>query len=604
MRLSTIINWAYGATTVLALASGATMLLASTAQDRERSAVAQRYRLDQASSKLDTEIYALSGLAREYALSGDPTQLIVYRREAAALGAIQDRLRKMRDVGATRGELDALKAATHWADALQDEQEAAIAARERGDKARALQIVFGAEYERELERVEALTERFRYQLDQRTEAEVTAASNIAGTWKLASEIVLGTTAFLFLGVLYFIFRRRVLHPVVRLSDVVSRLAAQDYAAEPPNYEQIDEIGDMAQALRVFRENGMERQRLEAERDVDRSMRDLLSRMTQRMQGCDTTHDLKGVIQRFVPEIAPTFAGRLYLLDGSRGAMIEACSWLGPVHSRAEFSPLACWALRRGLVHRPAGECIDVPCDHLDLSRADTMDTICLPLTTQRETLGLLYLEPRTGAEGGRAEISEIYLQMLAENVGLALANLRLRDALRSMAMLDPLTGLANRRQLDASLETQLAEADRQGQPISCLMLDVDYFKRFNDDFGHDAGDAVLREVGITLKTSVRGGNSAFRYGGEEFLLLMPGLGPIQARERAEEIRRQIESLRVLNDGKELGPVTASLGLASSPEHCPTDKLVQTADAALLRAKKAGRNQVIVAEVRHASQAAA
>jgi hypothetical protein len=102
--------------------------------------------------------------------------------------------------------------------------------------------------------------------------------------------------------------------------VVNRLAAQDYAAEPPDYDQIDEIGDMAQALRVLRENGLERQRLERERDEDRVMRDLLSRMTQRMQGCDTTHDLTGVVERFVPEIAPGLAGRFYLLDECRGAM--------------------------------------------------------------------------------------------------------------------------------------------------------------------------------------------------------------------------------------------------------------------------------------------
>lgn len=105
--------------------------------------------------------------------------------------------------------------------------------------------------------------------------------------------------------------------------------------------------------------------------------------------------------------------------------------------------------------------------------------------------------------------------MLADNVGLAVGNLRLRDTLRTMAMADPLTGLANRRRLETVLESRLLEANRTSQPISCVMLDVDHFKHFNDQFGHDAGDSVLRAVGGVLRQSTRD-TDAFRYGGDEF----------------------------------------------------------------------------------------
>src|SRR5690606_22500458 len=112
------------------------------------------------------------------------------------------------------------------------------------------------------------------------------------------------------------------------------------------------------------------------------------------------------------------------------------------------------------------------------------------LTAQRETLGLLYFEPRhDGVAAVHTPI--IYLTMLAENIGLALGNLCLRDALREMAMADPLTGLANRRQLDMVMDMQSARPASDGKPLSCLMIDIDHFKRFNDVFGHDAGDAVL-----------------------------------------------------------------------------------------------------------------
>jgi diguanylate cyclase (GGDEF)-like protein len=593
VRLATITNWAYGATVALALLSGGTMLLASDAQNQERAAVAQRYTLDQASSQVAVLEAGLSGRARQYVVTGRPADLVAYQRGRTDLRAMEQRLRGVRDAGAGPDELQALKDALGVLDELQDDQQAAVAARRKGDKLAAVETVFGPNYERELERANSLLERFQYRLDQRTETEVAAATKVARLWRTVSEVVLAITALLFLWVLYFVFKRRVLHPVVRLSDVVKRLAAQDYAAVPPDLEQIDEIGDMAQAIGIFRENGLERQRLEEERNADRSLRDLLSRMTQRMQASDTLHDLKGVIERFTPQIALGYAGKLYLLDKPRQAMVEVCSWLDPVHSRSEFSPLSCWALRRGLPHRASGENIDVPCDHLQAAGTGETDFICLPLTAQREILGLLYLESCSDAQQAPAR-SDVYLTMLAENIGLAVANLRLRDALREMAMADPLTGLANRRHLDAVLGLELAAGER---PLSCVMMDVDHFKRINDTFGHDAGDAVLREVGATLKGASREGALAFRFGGEEFLLLLPGLSVDQARERAEEVRGRIAALRIEHEGKDLGVITASFGVSSTPEVCGADKIVQTADAALLRAKAAGRNRVVAADPR-------
>ena len=122
--------------------------------------------------------------------------------------------------------------------------------------------------------------------------------------------MVGLTALLFLFVLGFILKHRVLRPVVRLSDVVHRLASQDYAVETPNFNQIDEIGDMAQAIRIFRENGLARQRLERERDANWAIRELLARMTQRLQGCENFTDVINVAELFAPNIAPGVAGRL------------------------------------------------------------------------------------------------------------------------------------------------------------------------------------------------------------------------------------------------------------------------------------------------------
>ena len=590
MRLVTITNWAYGATVALTLASGTTMLLASSAQERERAAVGERQALDAATSHVDEDVGVLSGLAREYAISGNAADLIAYRREAGVLAAVEQRTRHIRDAGASADELRALHEAMRWADALRGQQQVALAARRAGDKAQAVSILFAPEYERELDRIQSSVDRFQAQIDQRTGNAVTMAMEASRLWRHISEAMLAATGLLFLCVLYFVFRRRVLRPVVKLSDVVTRLAAQDYAAEPPPYEQIDEIGDMAQALRVFRDNGIARQRLEQERDADREMRDLLSRMTQRMQGCDTVGNLLNVIYCFVPELAPQLAGRLYLLDRSRNAMVEACSWLDPRCSKAEFAPTSCWALRRGGEHHSAGKLIDVPCEHLDSNGENTLESICLPLVAQSGTLGMLYFERRPAFPS--AEIPELLIKMLAENIGLALDNLQLRDALRDLAMADPLTRLANRRQLDAAFEEMVLAPARR---MTCVMIDIDHFKRFNDEHGHEAGDTVLRAVGDTLKASVRQGDLAFRYGGEEFTLLFPDMTPHQAFERTEQLRLKIGELRVRFENSELGPITISAGVANAPDGCPHEQLVQEADAALLSAKRSGRNCTVMAK---------
>lgn len=588
MRLATITNWAYGATVALTLASATTMLLASGALDRERAAVAERFVLDSATSSADEDVDILSGLARRYAVSGDAADLIAYRRDAGALRAVEQRTARIRDAGASPEELRVLHEAMRWADALQVQQRVAIEARSHSDVPGAIAVMFSPEYERELDRIRANVERFQFRIDQRTASALEAAAAASRLWRSVSEAVLAGTGLLFLCVLYFIFRRRVLRPVVKLSDVVTRLAAQDFGAEPPLHEHIDEIGDMAQALRVFRDNGIARQQLEQERDIDRAVRDLMSRMTQRLQGCADVTDLERVVQRFVPEIVPQLAGRLYLLDRHRNALVEACSWLDPKASQSEFAPPACWGLRRGGEHRATGEAIDVPCGHVSLEGEPTPDSICLPLAAQGATLGLLYFELRPGY--AMADVSDLHLKMLCENVGLALDNLRLRDALRELAMADPLTTLANRRHLDTVLGEIAASPERA---VSCVMVDIDHFKRFNDEYGHEAGDTVLRAVGATLRENIRKGDLAFRYGGEEFLLLLPNVNARQATDHAERLRASVAELKLSHDGHDLGPIAISAGVASAPEHCRADRLVHVADAALLRAKRTGRNRVIV-----------
>jgi diguanylate cyclase (GGDEF)-like protein len=183
--------------------------------------------------------------------------------------------------------------------------------------------------------------------------------------------------------------------------------------------------------------------------------------------------------------------------------------------------------------------------------------------------------------------------MVAEDLALALANLRLRETLRSQAIRDPLTGLFNRRYLEETLDRELNRAKRTGIPIAVIMMDLDHFKTYNDTFGHNVGDEILSALGNLVKSQIRGEDIACRYGGEEFLLIIPGAAMEVALDRAELLRQAIKKMHEHHGG--LKPITLSLGVAVYPCHGETRlDLIRAADVALYQAKQEGRDRVIAA----------
>jgi diguanylate cyclase (GGDEF)-like protein len=171
-----------------------------------------------------------------------------------------------------------------------------------------------------------------------------------------------------------------------------------------------------------------------------------------------------------------------------------------------------------------------------------------------------------------------------------------REALRVQAIRDPLTGLYNRRHMEEALGRELARAARGRLPLSVIMLDLDHFKRFNDTAGHPAGDVLLKQTATVIEARTRKEDVACRYGGEEFVLILPGMPFDVARRRADELRRAVGEASVEYGGQSLGSVTISVGLACYPQHGITgDELLSAADKALYCAKERGRNQVAVYE---------
>lgn len=586
MRIATITNWAYGATVCLTIASGIIMLMASGADTAERQAIEQRQRFDELTENIETDAWVQSDLARLYVIKKNPQILDEYNASEKKLKSIELKLEKLQDTGASDDELALLHDGLKIIDALQDEQQAALTSVARGEDEQAVALLYGMPYEQELERAQTQIDRFRQILDKRVIASVREATKKSKALRTASEVMVGLTALLFLFVLGFILKRRVLRPVVRLSDVVHRLASQDFAVETPNFNQIDEIGDMAQAIRIFRENGLARQRLEKERDADWAIRELLARMTQRLQGCENFDDVINVAELFAPNIAPGIAGRLYVFDRDPWQMRCVAQWLSPADDKATFHPDACWAVRRGQSHPPVNGEPDVACYHLPESQAES--ALCVPLIAQGEAIGLLSFQNITPENAP----ARAYLELMAEALGLALANQRLRDALLEKALFDPLTGLRNRHHLEDTLHTQMTQAMRNGEPLSCMMIDIDHFKSINDRFGHEAGDQVIKNVATIVQRAAHDGGLAFRFGGEEFLVLLPGAGEAEAHACAQKIYNGVHALSLRYGLTEIGPVDVSIGIASYPEHAQSDNLLRAADVALYRAKELGRSRIV------------
>lgn len=289
-------------------------------------------------------------------------------------------------------------------------------------------------------------------------------------------------------------------------------------------------------------------------------------------------ELSELLSSYLPSVSGCPRGGVFLLAPSRNILDAVCHW-GP-QDAAPFGPEDCFAARVGKTWR-SGPSASRPCPHLRGGSG-----ICVPLVAGADMLGVLTIKDCC---------SKASAERLAGQLSLALASFRLRTQLHDSSIRDSLTGLLNRRFADEELAKVCARAIRAGQPVSMVMADVDHFKIVNDRQGHAAGDEALRAIARVLGGGVRQEDTAARWGGEEFVLIMPSATISMAAARAEELRAEIAELDVAHDGRPLGKLSASFGVASFPEHGADPKALQKAAfAAMYAAKKAGRNQVVVA----------
>jgi diguanylate cyclase (GGDEF)-like protein len=329
----------------------------------------------------------------------------------------------------------------------------------------------------------------------------------------------------------------------------------------------------------------------------------LGEMVNLFQACNNLDEALSVAQSQLRSLFSGLSGALFLMKASHNFLERAISWGQAIDMEPCHAPDDCWALRRGKPHATGGANGITPCRHLHTAGAYRY--ICLPLLAHGETLGTLCLQVSEADAGGyddgdrrsgdRTTFYAAVAESVAESLALAISNLRLRESLRYQAIRDQLTGLFNRRYLLETLERELLRAAARNQCLTVAMVDIDHFKKFNDIFGHAAGDAVLAKLGTTMREWTRGEDIVARYGGEEFAIVLPDLPAELAFERLESLRKTIGSITIEYHSQLLPPLTISAGIAAYPLHAvDRDALIDIADQALYRSKQDGRNRVIVA----------
>lgn len=380
--------------------------------------------------------------------------------------------------------------------------------------------------------------------------------------------------------------RKVADPLVELADA-ARLGAG--FPEPESVNSVREVEVLSQALFELDARVREREKsLREGQEEAQAIRDF----TEVVQRIDREEDLVAATEQALRRFVGADRVRIFLRpttgDGLEPILPEPAQGAGP--HRVLQDAMACRALQKGgpvlLEAKAATACI------CTLGVPEKGGYLCIPLVASGQMMGLVNLQASKAGhcDAPRQRIAEACVSVAAA----ALQTLRALNLAQEQAIRDGLTGAFNRRFLDEILFKEVDQARRHKAPLSALMLDIDHFKAFNDTFGHEAGDEVLRAFARSLREQVRTGDVVARYGGEEFSVILPRTTHEEALALAERLRGKVEALHLPEPEFPKGcRVTVSIGAATLPEHASDGEgLLAAADRALYGAKGGGRNRVV------------
>lgn len=322
---------------------------------------------------------------------------------------------------------------------------------------------------------------------------------------------------------------------------------------------------------------------------------LLNRLCRTLMSCQTYEEAAKYLRIALKALFPNHSGGVFGFDGEN-LRVEAIATWGAANEPDSFPVEACLALQTaepqiGVQPRCCNLCLHQSQD--SLKGNESMTYCCIPLKRRSRILGLLRL---CGTASQFPFTTQKLASKTAKHIALGLEQLQRQQLLLHQSIQDPLTKLFNRRYLMQALEPLLQRASRNPIPVSMIMMDIDHFKRFNDVFGHLAGDAILRDLGLFLRGFVRSTDIACRFGGEEFAIVLLETSSDIAQQRAELLRRSVQYFTMKYREQHLGSITLSMGVATFPEHGRTAlELLEASDRALYVAKQQGRDRVVVAE---------
>lgn len=316
---------------------------------------------------------------------------------------------------------------------------------------------------------------------------------------------------------------------------------------------------------------------------------LLTGARDELQLCTDVHQLYQSAARRFSLLLPRTSGCFCMIDNSRQT-VEVVSFWGEAMVDDFSPPEACCGLRSGQPRWRLPGQSEIHCAHFTSEAPERY--LCQPIVAHGDALGVLFIQCEDDAAVQAVHRRMDGLQQLVQITAMAVATLNLQSKLENQSIRDALTGLFNRYFMQISLDRELSRAARKRQTLAVLMLDVDHFKRFNDTYGHAAGDAALQGIANILKTGIRSEDVACRYGGEEFTILLPDITPESATERAQGILSAVSRLSVSLGAQTYSEFTISIGIAFYPNDGEApDLLLRRADEALYRSKRQGRNQV-------------
>ncbi len=320
---------------------------------------------------------------------------------------------------------------------------------------------------------------------------------------------------------------------------------------------------------------------------------IIARLVNRYQFSLAIEEAYAVTAKGLGTLLPEDSGVLYLKDACLDLYHPIASWGKMDETPKSISSQDCWALRRGRMHKAMAGSDDIRCSHA-LSHSADAASLCVPILTFGEPLGLLHFSSRQ--DGRLFPEKKQTVGLIADLLAMAIVNIRLRDRIQDMLDRDYLTGLYHRGFVEEQLGRLLKTAAREKSAIGLVMMDIDHFGYFTENYGHGAAHAVLRDLGAFLNEYLGNEDLACKFGGDEFLLILPGNSLKVSRIRAEHIRDLLKDRSQYEDHRHMRRITLSIGVAAFPDHGKTTgDLIQSVKNAVKLAKEAGRDRVAVAE---------